>query len=146
MQIARSPVTFRPRPGLHSVLISIAPFTRAVHVAVGAAMVLMSWPWGPALPLWPAEAAFTLAAFWFFARAVYRQRWPDLHHAAMSAALTWSIAAMPGPRAAVAVAAYFLIAAVPWGYTAARAGRREIEAAGHAAMSLGMAAMFVAMA
>jgi hypothetical protein len=48
------------------------------------------------------EAIFTLAAAWFYIRAVHGRhdgthpdgpRWRDFHHAAMAGALTWSIAA-----------------------------------------------------
>lgn len=168
-----------------------------LHVASCTTMILMSWRWGSELPAWPMEATFTLAAAWFYIRAVHGgrggtqtkgQRWRGFHHAAMAGALTWSIAAMPDHRpmgaegradmmstvhhhltgsglpnrdnavATLALTAYFIFAAWPWLSMAVRAaresdgmGRRQsrrhaAEAAGHALMSLGMAAMFAAMA
>jgi hypothetical protein len=159
----------------------------------------MSWSWGSNVPAWPQEAVFTLAAGWFFVRAVHGQpahrrtggsRWHDLHHAVMAGTLSWSIIAMSSPHppggrdaahlhadtmtmshhhgtvsripdngpAAVALAVYFIVAAGPWLSTAVRAARRPdgtseqhtrghaLDAACHAAMSIGMAAMFAAMA
>jgi hypothetical protein len=81
--------------------------SRGLHVAGGAAMILMSWSWGSNLPAWPQEAVFTLAAGWFFVRAVHGQpahrrtggsRWHDLHHAVMAGTLSWSIIAMSPPH------------------------------------------------
>jgi hypothetical protein len=48
--------------------------------------------------------------------------------------MTWMIVAMPMGTAAVFLAAYFLLAAVPWLYSAGR--RRSPDALCHAAMSL----------
>jgi Domain of unknown function (DUF5134) len=101
------------------------------------------------------------------------RRLPGLHHALMAGAMIWMITAMPavmrmgsagpargampamprpaGPAAVLAVsvllAAYFALAAVPWLVCAIGPGRRVTgrAAAGHAAMSAGMAAMLLAM-
>jgi hypothetical protein len=101
------------------------------------------------------------------------RRLPGLHHALMAGAMIWMITAMPAamrmgpagpargampamsPHAAPAVvlavsvllAAYFALAAVPWLVCAIGPGRRVTDraAAGHAAMSAGMAAMLLAM-
>jgi hypothetical protein len=106
--------------------------------------------------------------------AVFRvRRLPGLHHALMAGAMIWMITAMPpampmgparrargampamsghgAPAAVLAVsvllAAYFALAAVPWFGCAIGAGRRVTgrAAAGHAAMSAGMAAMLLAL-
>jgi hypothetical protein len=161
--------------------------SRGIHVAVSTTMIIMSWPWGLNLPVWPQEAGFTLAAGWFFARAVHGPldrakpgglRWRDLHHAAMAGAVTWSITVMTDPRpmrahraasmhavpanprdlfTAGLLATYFIVAAGPWLSTVVRAARtcgnlesrsrrHAVEAASHAIMSIGMAAMLLAMA
>jgi Domain of unknown function (DUF5134) len=101
------------------------------------------------------------------------RRLPGLHHALMAGAMIWMITAVPavmrmgpagpargampamsrpaGPAAVLAVgvllAAYFALAAVPWLVYAIDPGRRVTgrAAAGHAAMSAGMAAMLLAM-
>jgi hypothetical protein len=101
------------------------------------------------------------------------RRLPGLHHALMAGAMIWMVTAMPavmrmgsagpargampamsrpaGPAAVLAVsvllAAYFALAAVPWLVCAIGPGRRVTgrAAAGHAAMSAGMAAMLLAM-
>jgi Domain of unknown function (DUF5134) len=127
--------------------------SRGIHVAGGITMIIMSWPSAMDIPVWPQEAGFTLAAGWFFARAVHGPldrakpagvRWRDLHHAAMAGAVTWSITVMTDPqpmsehRAASmpAVAAnprdlftagllamYFIVATGPWLSTVVRAAR-----------------------
>ena len=48
--------------------------------------------------------------------------------------MTWMIVAMPMGAAAALLGAYFLLAAVPWIYSAGR--RRSADAACHAMMSL----------
>jgi hypothetical protein len=120
--------------------------SRSLHVAACAAMILMSWSWGMSVPALPQSAAFTLAAGWFLARAARPRpdgpRWHDLHHAAMTGALAWSITTMSAPHPVLAV--YCVVAAGPWLYAALRG--RAVAAAGHALMSAAMAVMFVAMA
>ncbi|MFI5894923.1 DUF5134 domain-containing protein [Actinoplanes sp. NPDC051513] len=161
--------------------------SRVIHVVGCAAMILASWSWGSKLPVWPQEAAFTLAAGWFFVRAVHGpldrtqshgSRWHDFHHAAMAGAVTWSIAVMTDPHTmgghpasarpapavspadgltAAVLTVYFVVAAWPWLSVALRAVRKSnhhelgkrrpaVEAASHGVMSIGMAAMFLAMA
>jgi len=101
------------------------------------------------------------------------RRLPGVHHALMAGAMIWMITVMPAasrmgpagpasgampamsPRAApaavlavcVLLATYFALAAVPWVVCAIGPGRRVTDrtAAGHAAMSAGMAAMLLAM-
>ena len=101
------------------------------------------------------------------------RRLPGVHHALMAGAMIWMITVMPAasrmgpagpasgampamsphaaPAAVLAVcvllAAYFALAAVPWFVYAIGPGRRVTDraAAGHAAMSAGMAAMLLAM-
>ncbi|WP_426504459.1 DUF5134 domain-containing protein [Dactylosporangium sp. McL0621] len=85
---------------------------------------------------------------------------PTSHHHEMPSSVPAS-AAHPGNAVVVAMVvltAYFVVAAWPWLSTAVRAARRSggttepqgrrhaVEAASHAVMSIGMAAMFVAMA
>jgi hypothetical protein len=81
--------------------------SRGIHLAGCAAMIIMAWPHGLRLPVWPQEAAFTVAAGWFFARAARgpldraksaSPRWRDLHHSAMAGAVAWSIAATTDPQ------------------------------------------------
>jgi hypothetical protein len=100
-------------------------------------------------------------------------RLPGLHHALMAGAMIWMLTALPAvmrmgpagpapgampatsrpaaPAAVLAVsvllAAYFALAAVPWLVRAIGPGRRVTgrAAAGHAAMSAGMAAMLLAL-
>ncbi len=57
-----------------------------------------------------------------------------MHHGLMAATMTWMIVAMPMGAAAALVGAYFLLAAVPWMYSAGR--RKNADAACHAAMSI----------
>jgi hypothetical protein len=101
------------------------------------------------------------------------RRLPSLHHALMAGAMIWMSTAMPavmrmGPAGpargampamsrpaglaavlavSVLLAAYFALAAVPWLVCAIGPGRRVTDraAAGHAAMSAGMAAMLLAL-
>ncbi|MFC5007419.1 DUF5134 domain-containing protein [Dactylosporangium cerinum] len=163
------------------------PLSRGIHVAGCAAMILASWSWASKLPVWPQEAVFTLAAGWFFVRAVHGprlrvqsggQRWRDLHHAVMAGAITWSAAGMTDPHSTAehihssmpaqaanpagvdttaVLTVYFVAAALPWLSAAFRAAwksdhrepqrrRHAVEAASHGLMSIGMAAMFLAMA
>jgi hypothetical protein len=57
-----------------------------------------------------------------------------VHHGLVAGTMTWMIVAMPVGAAAAVVAAYFLLAAVPWIHSAGR--RRSADALCHAAMSL----------
>jgi hypothetical protein len=189
-------VMFTVRRGARSPATVSDRLSHGIHVAGCAAMIVMSWRWAPILPIWSLEATFTLAGAWFCLRAVHGRRagtrtdgprWPDVHHAVMAGALTWSIAAMsdlrpsgtvgrddmmtahhhltaaatPHPANAVAtlgLTAYFILAAWPWLSMAVRAARNSddrarrqsrrgaAEATSHALMSIGMAAMFAAMA
>jgi hypothetical protein len=149
--------------------------SRGIHLAGCIAMIVMAWPHGPKLPVWPQEAGFTLAAGWFFARAVHgpldrpkagRPRWRDLHHAAMAGAVTWSIAVLTGPQSmtehraapmpprdvftAGVLAMYFVVAAWPWLSMVMRAvrncGNREARRRGHAVEAAGHAIMSIGMA
>jgi Domain of unknown function (DUF5134) len=61
------------------------------------------------------------------------------HHGVMAGTMIWMIASMPMGAAAILLATYFLLAAVPWIYSAGR--RRNAEALCHAAMSLAMGIM-----
>jgi di/tricarboxylate transporter len=62
-----------------------------------------------------------------------------VHHGLMAGTMTWMIVAMPVGATAVLLATYFLVAAVPWIYSAGR--RRSADALCHAAMSLAMGFM-----
>ena len=101
------------------------------------------------------------------------RRLPGLHHSLMAGTMIWMITAMPAasrmgpagpaggampamsrpaapaavPAVSVPLAAYFALAAVPWFVCAIGPGRRVTDraAAGHAAMSAGMAAMLLAL-
>jgi hypothetical protein len=165
-----------------------------IHVLVSVVMIVMIWPWGARVPVWPQAVAFVLAACWFLAPVVSARfrptpqpqglRWsPHVHHATMAIALVWMILTMPGaasmdpgmpgpggddamssamaaasvdPLGAteiinVVLAAYFLLSALPL-LSAVRAGRndpgrrhRVLDAASHATMSVGMAALLLMM-
>jgi cbb3-type cytochrome oxidase subunit 3 len=52
----------------------------------------------------------------------------------MAGTMTWMIVAMPMGAAAALLETYFLLAAVPWMYSAGR--RKSADALCHAAMSL----------
>jgi hypothetical protein len=62
-----------------------------------------------------------------------------VHHGVMAGTMIWMIASMPMGVAAILLATYFLLAAVPWIYSAGR--RRNTEALCHAAMSFAMGLM-----
>jgi hypothetical protein len=99
-------------------------------------------------------------------------RLAGLHHALMAAAMIWMVIAMPAamhmgpkpggqtissmshpaipavvPAVSVLLAAYFALAVVPWLTGAIGSGRPASNkyAVGHAAMSVGMAAMLLVM-
>jgi hypothetical protein len=70
-----------------------------------AAMVVMAWPWGAVLPLWPQVALFGSGAAWFAALGLAplarggegRTVAPPLFHAALMATMVWMLLAMrPG--------------------------------------------------
>ena len=61
------------------------------------------------------------------------------HHGLMAATMTWMIVAMPMGGVAAIIAAYFLLAAVPWSYSAVR--RKSADALCHAAMSFATGVM-----
>ena len=70
-------------------------------------------------------------------------RWAaTVHHGLMAGTMTWMIVAMPMGAIAVLLATYFLLAAVPWIYSAGR--RRSADALCHAAMSLATGFMMLA--
>jgi hypothetical protein len=56
-----------------------------------------------------------------------------VHHGLMAVTMTWMIVAMPMGSVARIIAAYFLLAAVPWMYSAGR--RKNADALCHGAMS-----------
>ena len=56
------------------------------------------------------------------------------HHGLMAATMTMMVVAMPMGAAAVLLGSYFMLAAIPWIYSAGRAG--SADAACQAAMSL----------
>jgi hypothetical protein len=64
------------------------------------------------------------------------------HHGMMAATMTWMIVAMPMGAAAVLLGSYFMLAAIPWIYSAGRA--RSADAACQAAMSLATGLMVLA--
>lgn len=57
-----------------------------------------------------------------------------MHHGLTAGTMTWMMVAMPMGATAVILAAYFLLAAVSWIYSAGR--RKNADALCHAAMSL----------
>jgi hypothetical protein len=73
-----------------------------VHGAMCAAMVVMAWPWGAAIPLWPQVALFGFGAAWFAALGLVplarggdgRTVAPPLFHAAGMATMVWMLVAM----------------------------------------------------
>ena len=141
---------------------------RGAHVLMSAAMIAMTWPWGMSVPALPQEIVFGLAALWFLAGAVVpalRHCTPaaQVHHALMMAAMVWMLAAMPllmgghhqhaasNPLVVTAnlvLGGYLVLSAVPWASSAFAAEDRALrrESASHGAMSVGMGAMFIAMA
>jgi hypothetical protein len=76
-----------------------------LHLAMSAAMIAMTWPWGMVLPTTPQVMVFTLATGWFLLLMVNRRlssacgdghkpQW-HAHHALMMASMVWMIATMP---------------------------------------------------
>jgi hypothetical protein len=126
------------------------------HVVMGVAMIAMAWPWGMAVPMWPQVAFFATATLWFAGLATVPHRphgFPALHNAMMAAAMVWMVGtmAMPGHgghRFVIvtgALAWYFVLAAGPLLYNAVRKSPRAIDAAGHAAMSVGTGVLLLSM-
>jgi Domain of unknown function (DUF5134) len=145
------------------------------HVLMCAALIAMTWRSEPTASAWFQTALFGCAVIWFglaspggIARS-RAGRLPGLHHALMAGTMIWMITAMrmtparparstmpamprpatPGAVLVVSIllVAYFALAAVPWLVLAVGPGPRvnDRAAAGHAAMSAGMAAMLLAM-
>ena len=152
-----------PVPGRVDTARAAARVSEVFHALMCTALIAMTWRSEPIAPTWFEPALFGCAVVWFGlvgpgGVADFRaRRLPDLHHALMAGAMIWMITAMPAmsPRAApaavlavcVLLAAYFAFAAVPWLVCAIGPGLRVTDraAAGHAAMSGGMAAMLLAM-
>ncbi|MEO6086138.1 MAG: DUF5134 domain-containing protein [Umezawaea sp.] len=72
------------------------------HGAMCAAMIVMAWPWGAAIPLWPQVALFGSGAAWFTALGLRplargdsgRTAAGPLFHAAGMATMVWMLVAM----------------------------------------------------
>ncbi|MCA1189000.1 MULTISPECIES: DUF5134 domain-containing protein [unclassified Saccharopolyspora] len=76
----------------------------ASHLAMSLLMIAMVWPWGMGVPATPQLVLFAATAVWFAALAVLRvpcahgygsPRLAHAHHAVMSVAMVWMVAAMP---------------------------------------------------
>jgi hypothetical protein len=126
--------------------------TCGAHVVMGAAMVAMIW--GTMLPTWLQVAYFAMATFWFAGLATVPHRpaaFRSTHHALMASAMVWMVVTMSighisGTAAVSAVlAGYFVLATVPFGYGAIRHKPRAMDAASHAAMSLGTGVLLLSM-
>jgi hypothetical protein len=112
--------------------------------------------WGTALPLWPQVAFFAAVTLWFAGLATVPHRphgFRALHHALMAAAMVWMVCGMSVNHAPVAVtllvmtvlAWYFVLAAVPFVLGALLRRPRALDAASHAAMSLGTGVLLLGM-
>jgi hypothetical protein len=124
------------------------------HVVMGLAMVAMVW--GAALPIWLQVAFFAAATIWFAGVATVPHRGQDfraLHHALMAAAMVWMVVTMSiGHHAmtaativSVVFAWYFVLAALPFCYGVVRRRPRPLDAASHAAMSIGTGVLLLSM-
>jgi hypothetical protein len=127
---------------------------KGAHVLLGLAMVPMVWP---VVPGWLSLAVAVPVAAWFVGLVALRRRPADVHHAVMAGCMAWmaampaatAMSSMPGPCHGAtgpvtgAVAGYFLLAAAPFLAAPFRIGQRVrvLGPLGHAAMSLGMAAL-----
>jgi uncharacterized protein DUF5134 len=139
-------------------------------IAMCAALIAMTWWAEPTPAVWPQVAAFSGAALWLLLRGPIRA---GLHHALMAAAMAWMLTGMPAPGAMPAmagpaglasmasaspsvlvlvvsglVAASCVATSIPWLRQAVGGpGLRVTDpgAVGQAAMSVGMAAMVIAM-
>lgn len=135
-------------------------------LAMCAALIAMSWLAEPAGAVWPQVAVFGGAAFCLVLSGPVRV---GLHHAVMAAAMAWMLTALPasgqmrgmagpasmaGPPSVPVLAVSGLVAAccvatsIPWVPRAIGGpGLRLTDpgAASQAAMSVGMAAMLIAM-
>ena len=71
----------------------------ALHAVMGAAMIVMIWPCGDAVPVAVWVVAFTSSAGWFAARMVRsaRRRNSHLFFATVMAAMVWMATSMPAP-------------------------------------------------
>jgi hypothetical protein len=144
------------------------------HAAMCGTLIVMAWRSESALPVWFQGTLFGCAVIWFGLAnpAPAARGLAGLHHALMAGGMIWMITAMPAampmvsggpghgampamPRSArpaavlvvsVLLAGYFALAAIPWFMQAIGHGPRvnDRAAAGHAAMSAGMAAMLLA--
>jgi hypothetical protein len=124
------------------------------HVAMGVAMVAMIWD--TEVPIWLQVAFFGAATIWFAGLATVPHQARDfraLHHALMAAAMVWMGVAMSIGHHAVAAATvvsavfawYFVVAAVPFCYGVIRRRPGALDAASHAAMSLGTGVLLLSM-
>jgi hypothetical protein len=120
--------------------------TCGAHAVMAITMIGMAW--GAALPTWPQLLFYAVATLWFAGLATipHRPGFRAPHYAVMTAAMGWMVAAMStGQRhdiVSLVLAWYFVLAAVPLVYRAAR----RLDAAGHAAMSVGTGVLLLAMA
>jgi Domain of unknown function (DUF5134) len=132
--------------------------TGGSHVLMGASMLAMVW--GTSLPLWLQVAFFTAVTLWFAGLATVPHRphgFRALHHAVMAAAMVWMVIAMSTGHpmhhrstsvtviVSVALACYFVLAAVPLIYTALTHRHHPLDAAGHAVMSIGTGVLLLGM-
>ncbi|TCO55027.1 DUF5134 domain-containing protein [Actinocrispum wychmicini] len=126
--------------------------TRGTHVLMGLTMIGMVW--GTELPVWLQVTYFGAVTFWFAGLATVPHRsegLPAMHHALMAAAMAWMVVTMSVGRLSVitvvtaVLAWYFVVASLPFGYGALRRRLRPLDAAGHAAMSLGMGVLLLTM-
>jgi hypothetical protein len=152
-----------PGPGL-----SLAHrLTAGAHGLMGAAMIAMVWPWGPAMPAGLQVAVFAPATVLFLGvpdpHTVVHGRGVAVlcrvHHAAMAAAMLWmgvtaARSTSPsmahdhgaGPVVGNTLGCYFVLAGFAWlaAVTSARCSRRgALDAAGHAVLSVGMGALLL---
>ncbi|GAA1210298.1 DUF5134 domain-containing protein [Prauserella alba] len=78
----------------------------AWHMLMGAAMVVMAWPWGMGVATTPQTVLFAVAGVWFVGRIAFgpvhhhgdtlvASRAAGVHHAVMMGAMAWMVASMP---------------------------------------------------
>jgi hypothetical protein len=121
-------------------------------IAMCAALTAMAWWAEPADAVWLQVAVFGGAALWLLLAGGVRA---GLHHVLMAAAMTWMLTAVPAhdPMPGMATAAPSLLVLTISALVAAccvaasipLVTRADRGAAGQAAMSVGMAAMLIAM-
>jgi hypothetical protein len=90
------------RPGVRRTMAAAHRLSEALHAIMGAAMIVMIWPWGEAVPVAVWVTVFAVSAGWFATGVLRsaRRRSTHVFFATVMGAMIWMAALTPAPTSA----------------------------------------------